>query len=76
MKKFPPTGLASIYVMHSPGFHGRLRPAHDAAANVQCYMTESETRTLRCMIARYAEKCAGRRLKETKAGRPIAQVQS
>jgi len=58
------TGLASVYIRHSRGFHGSLRPAYDSAADSKAEMTEAEVSTLRSMINRYMAKCALRRSRE------------
>ena len=34
-KKKTETGLASVYIRHTLGFHGNLRPAYDSAADAQ-----------------------------------------
>ena len=51
------TGRVSVYVKHSEGFHEKLRPCHDSAADSCGEMTASEASTLRSMIARYVRKC-------------------
>jgi hypothetical protein len=63
LKTPPRTGLCQVYICHSEGFSGHLRPAHDTAPIAKQEMTDSEVRTLTGMIHRYMCKCAKRRKK-------------
>jgi hypothetical protein len=58
------TGLASVYIKHSVGFFGHLRPCYDSAADARGNLTEREVSMLRSMIARYIRKCEDRRIAE------------
>lgn len=54
------TGRVSVYVMHSEGFDGRLRPSHDSAPSCDGTMTDREAGQLRTIISRYVRKCTER----------------
>lgn len=56
-KRKKETGLCQVYIRHSEGFHGRLRPAYDSASDALGEMTDSEVSTLRAIINRYVAKC-------------------
>lgn len=55
------TGRCNVYVCHSNGFSGALRPSHDTAPTGFAEMTAGEVGTLRAMIARYMQRCQERR---------------
>lgn len=57
MKKSIKTGRVNVYVMHSTGFFGKLRPCYDSAADAIGELTDNEVSTLRSMIAKYIERC-------------------
>ena len=55
-------GRVSVYVMHSEGFDGRLRPAYDAAATADGMLTFDEVSELRSRIAKFIMRCESKRL--------------
>ena len=56
-KKKTETGLASVYIRHTLGFHGNLRPAYDSAADAQAELTDRQASQLRSLIAKFMQRC-------------------
>lgn len=51
------TGLCQVYVCHSEGFSGRLRPAYDSAPIAIGELTSKQVQTLISKMHRYIFKC-------------------
>jgi hypothetical protein len=51
------TGLCQVYICHSEGFSGHLRPAYDSAPRAKAEMTDKQVQTMANIIQKYMMKC-------------------